>query len=153
MKWLGGEMASFATTVVVSVAIAAVFPYGAVGFRASPADAPAAAAAFVTLSADEEAAAMRAAKTSWQGDAGGVLRLRADLSFGELPEAGHAAVLGVEARTVPPPASVVPYGAPPFLPLLAAPPPQVIPAEPPEKVAPAFSREELLKIERKENLR
>ncbi|MBO7683977.1 MAG: hypothetical protein J6T51_04550, partial [Kiritimatiellae bacterium] len=88
MKGLGRELASLCTVLAVSAATVSVFPYGAIGFRATAPSAPAAAAAIIALDADQEAAAVRAAKATWKGDADSSLRVRADLSFGELPTTG-----------------------------------------------------------------
>ena len=88
MKSLGGELASVAATLAIPAAVACLFPYEAASFRATaPSRARPAAAAFVTLNAEEEATAMRLAKASWQSSRNGTQNIRADLSFGELPQA------------------------------------------------------------------
>ena len=156
MKRFGRELASLCTVLAISAAIVSVFPYGAIGFKARPPSAPTPAAAFITLSPDEEAAAMRAAKTSWKGDADSCLRVRADLSFGELPTTREESVLGVGERSRPPRFRDVGWTPPPFLPSQAASPLRPIPPGDAPKEAPAFSREELLsldQLERKEQPR
>ena len=68
MKSLGGELTSLAVTLAIPAAVVCVFPYGAAEFRAAdPAATADPAAAFVTLSPEEESAATHAAKASWQG--------------------------------------------------------------------------------------
>ncbi|MBR2838863.1 MAG: hypothetical protein IKE55_08775, partial [Kiritimatiellae bacterium] len=126
MKGLASELATLATVLAIPAGIAAIFPYSAIGWRARPSAARQPAVAFVTLTAEEEAAATRAAKAYWQNDAGSMMRIRADLSFGELPAAPEEAVLDVSARTRPPRAGDVGWEAPAFLPSRAAPPPQPI---------------------------
>ena len=108
MKGFASEIATLATVLAIPAGIAAVFPYAAIGFRARRVAPRPPAVAFVTLSPEAEAAAMRAAKASWQNDAGSILRVRADLSFGELPSAPEEAVLDVSARTRPPRAGDMP---------------------------------------------
>ena len=156
MKGIAGELASLFTVLAIPVGIAAIFPFSAIGFRARPVAQRAPAVAFVTLNAEEEAAAMRAAKTSWQGNAGNILRVRADLFLGDLPGGAEKETLDVAERCRPPRAKDVDWAPPPYLPSLAAPPPQAIPEDAPDEEVPAFPREELLsleQIERKENAR
>ena len=145
MKSLGGELSSLALTLAIPAAAACIFPYGAVKFRAADPPAPTApAAAFVTLGPEEESAAMRSAKASWQGSREGAQNIRADLSFGELPQAREPAVLDVGSRTRRPRPAGMEWTAPPCLPRLAAPPPPPIAPEPPEPEKPAFPRDEML---------
>ena len=145
MKSLGSELASLATTLAIPAWIGAVFPYAAIDFRATAPDARQTSAAFVTLTAEEETAAMRAAKASWQVAAGGALQMRADLSFGELPTAREPAVLGDDARTRPQNPGTVGWEPPPYLPRLAAPPPlKIVDNTPPPP--PTFPRQEMLEM-------
>lgn len=145
MKSLGRELSSVAATLAIPAAVACIFPYAAVGFRAHEPAPSANAAAFVSLTADEETAAMRAAKASWQSSREGAMSLRADLSFGELPQVREPALLAVEARTRQPRPEFMEFRAPPFMPRLAAPPPPPIGSEPPTPNAPPFPRDELLR--------
>ncbi|MBR3223115.1 MAG: hypothetical protein IKF72_12910 [Kiritimatiellae bacterium] len=156
MKGIAGELASLFTVLAIPAGIAAIFPFSAIGFRASPVAAHEPSVAFVTLSEKDEAAAMRAAKASWQGNAGNMLRVRADLFLGDLPGGVEKETLHVAERNRPPCAKDVDWTPPPYLPSLAAPPPQTIPEDAPEGEALAFPKEELLsleQIERKENAR
>ena len=89
---------------------------------------------------------MRSAKTSWQGDADSSLRVRADLSFGELPAAKEASVLDVGERSRPPRFRNVDWAPPPFLPSRAAPPLKPIPPAETQKDVPPFSKEDLLSL-------
>lgn len=146
MKSLGGELVSLALTLAVPAAVACIFPYNAVRFRAADVPAPSApAAVFVTLTPDEESAAMRAAKASWQNSREGAQNIRADLSFGEIPQAREPEVLGVGSRTRQPGPAYMEWLAPPCLPRLAAPPPPPLAPEPPEPAKPPFPRDEMLK--------
>lgn len=156
MKGIVGELASLFTVLAIPAGIAAIFPFSAIEFRARPVAPREPSVAFVTLSAEDETAAMRAAKTSWQGNAGNILRVRADLFLGDLPDGAEKATLDVAERSRPPRARDVDWAPPPYLPSLAAPPPQAIPEDAPDEEVQAFPREELLsleQIERKENAR
>ena len=150
MRGVRRELLSVAVVLAAVGAVAIAFPYDAVFFRPSPRPARGSVfAAFVSLKEGEEVAAMKAAKSSWNAEAGVVRRLRAELFMAEIPEAGNEPALELADRFAsvsPPP---VAPGLSPYQPSLAAPPPKAIPAEKEDakKEAPAFSREELLKID------
>ena len=149
MKPVQVDLTSFLTVLTVTAAVALAFPYGAVGFRPAPdAGRPQASAAFVVMSADEQATAMRAAKTSWQVDAGGVRRLRVDLSVGELPEdpAASSMDIGVRpSRSAVPPTGYRPAAYPRSF---AAPPAAALPKTAGETARELpFAKSELLKID------
>ncbi len=149
MRGVRRELLSVAVVLAAVGAVAVAFPYDAVFFRPSPRSARTVFAAFVSLKEGEEVAAMKAAKSSWSGEAGGVRQLRAELFVAEIPEAGNEPALELAdrfARVSPPP---VAPGLSPYQPSLAAPPPKAIPAEKADEKeeAPAFSREEMLKID------
>ena len=151
MKRLRLDLMSLASIAALAAAVAVAFPFEAVGFRARrPPQTGRAGAAFVHLRADEEAAALRAAKNAWNAEAGGVRRLRAELFFGELPEARSEPALPVESRTgmsMPPPVSP---GRTAYPPSLAAPPPAAIKPEKGDEAGdagPAFPKSELLKMD------
>ena len=149
MRKLRSELMSILTVLAVTVAVALTFPFGAVGFRPRPDRArPRSSAAFVVMSADEQATAMRAAKTSWQVDAGGVRRLRVDLSVGELPEDPAASSMDIGVR---PSRSVVPTVGyqPSAYPLTqaAAPCAGISRAEAEPVREPPFPKAELLKLD------
>ena len=142
------EIFSFALVATVPVAIAFVFPFEAIGFRAAAHDpAPSVACAFVSLGAEEERAALAAARTAWQVDATGVRGLRADLSSGDLPPVPTQPVVSVrpprERESAD--AEYAPNALPPSV---AAPPPAGIAADA-EGLAPspAFSKNDLLKLD------
>ena len=146
-----GGILSVAVVLASVGAVAVVFPYDALSFKPVPAkERKPAFAAFVSLREGEETAAMKAAKSSWNAEAGGVRRLRAELFAAEIPEARNEPALELADRLAmisPPP---VAPGLSPYLPSLAAPPPKSISAEKADAgdgSAPAFSREELLKID------
>lgn len=148
MKRLGSEMASILTVLTVAVGIASVFPYGALAFRATSCSRVVKpTAAFVRLTPDEEARALRAAKTSWQGDGSGVRNARADIFFSELPAETLPTVLSERERTRTFEMPVVGCGMSPFLPSRrAAAPQRIAPPDRQEDPLP-FSRKELLKID------
>ena len=145
MRSLGSELSVLATVMAIPAWIGAIFPYSAIEFHAKAPAAAMPSAAFVSLTAEEEASAMRAAKASWQGAAGGALQLRADLSLGELPTGKEPAVLGDDARTRPPRPGSVAWEPPPYLPSQAAPPPQKISDNTPPP-PPTFPRKEMLEM-------
>ena len=145
MKSLGGELASLAATLAIPAAVACLFPYGATGFRAATYTPSESAVAFVVLNAEEEAAAMRTAKASWQRSRDSTLNIRADLSLGDLPQTREPAVLGIGSRTRQPHPAGMEFKAPPCLPRLAAPPPPPLAPDPPEPDKPTFKREEMLR--------
>jgi len=149
MRSFRGELASLLTVLAVPVSIALVFPYGAVGFVPRP-DRPARAssAAFVELTDEVQAVAMRSAKTSWQGDAGGVRTLRVDLSVGELPE--DPAAVSMDIGVTPSRSAAAPVAYPPaaYPSALAAPPAARLLREDAEAERKrAFPKSELLKID------
>ena len=148
MRSVRSELASLLTVLSIPAAVALVLPYAALDFKPSPEPIRGeSVAAFVRLSPEMEEAALKAAKSSWQGAAVGVRRLRADLSFGELPETPNLPVMGVSERTPPlaPQLSELSRGG--YLPTQAASPAAKISASPADRPTPAFPREELLKIE------
>ena len=142
------EIFSFALVASVPVALAFVFPYEAIGFRAEERDpAPSAACAFVSLDAAEERAALAAARTAWQVDATGVRGLRTDLSSGDLPPMPTQPV--IPARPPRERASADAEYAPNTLPpTVAAPPPAGISADAEAPApSPTLSKEALLKLD------
>ena len=151
MKRLRGDFLSAVSVLALAASVAAVFPFEAIVFRARrlPQQRPPG-AAFVQLRADEEASALRAAKSSWNAEAGEVRRLRAELFFGDLPESPAEPALPLESRaglSLPPPVSP---GRPAYSPSLAAPPPESIKPEAGNQKGserPAFPRSELLRMD------
>ncbi len=144
------ELFAFALVASVPTALALVFPYEAFSFRVERrADESRARCSFVTLTADEERAALAAARAAWQVDAKGVMGLRADLSTGDLPPEPMRPVIPVrpaEDRGVSGAVQYVPNALPPSVGACAA--ARIAPEG--EQSAPAgtaFSREELLKID------
>ena len=132
---------------VIPIAIAFVFPYEAVGFRAEKRERGSRTSfAFVVLSEDEERVALAAARTSWQVGAKGVKRLRTDISSGELPPAPIRLVMPTRPKRVEvfAPVEYTPNALPPTV---AAPAPAAISPEAAGAQKQAFSREELLKID------
>ena len=151
MRRLLNALAAAAAVAALPTAVLAVFPFDAFAFRARPAAGGARrpTVAFVRLTDGEEAAALRAAKTSWSSEAGAVRLLHADLHFGRLPERASEPVMRIEdcLRRPPPP----PYAPPPspFLPSQAAAAPAALQTakDAPATTTPPFPREELLKMD------
>ena len=147
MRHAGDEIVTVLMVLAVPFAVAAVFPYEAVGFRA---EAPEKGrerpvVAFVTLDRMTETAAERAAKATWRRD--GVLRgLRPDLLASDLPEEPRTPVLSIGARSRPPEPPLAVCEPSPFLPSRRAPAPARIEPEAADEPL-TFSREELLKID------
>ena len=150
MKSIRQELVSLAAVLVTPAALVAVFPYGVVGFKAIPRQAASKpSAAFVRLTAEEEAEALKAAKASWQAGSSSDMGMRAYLPLGELPEDGQSGPILDDSiwtwlRTVQAP---VEYGTPTWSPSCAADAPAKIAAEAEVPHVPAFSKEELLKME------
>ena len=148
MRSVGRELVSLALMASVPVAIALVFPYEAMNFRAERGGESRAACAFVTLGEEEERAALASARTAWQVDSRSVRRLRVDLSSGELPLAPVRPVLPSRPQRGEGAASETTYVPNALPPTVAAPAPTVIAPDTAAPAAkPAFSRDELLKID------
>ena len=151
MRDVRGELLSVAVVLAAVGAVAIAFPYDVVSFRPSQNTGKRPVfAAFVTLREGEEVAAMKAAKSSWNAEAGGVRRLRAELFAAEIPEAGNEPALDLADRFARFSPKTVAPGLSPYLPSLAAPPPKAIPvdkADAGQGPKPTFSREELLRID------
>ena len=152
MRGFRGDFLSAAIVLATVGALAAAFPFDAMSFRPRPSEGTRGAfAAFVSLTPAEEAAAMKAAKSAWNAESGGVRHLRAELFSNELPEAESEPALGLLDRLARQTPEPIPPGLSPYLPSQAAPPAKAIPAEKAAdeggEAAPAFSREELLRID------
>ena len=150
MRSIRQEILSVSAVLAARVALVAVFPFGALGFKAIPLQAKShPSAAFVQLTAEEESEEIKAAKASWQADSASDMGMRAYLPLGELPEEGtNGPILGdiiwtgLRAASAP-----VEYGTPTWSPSAAANNPDKIDSEAEEPRAPTFAKEELLKIE------
>ena len=149
MRRMRRDVISFLLPLTLPLAMIAFSLCGSFGFKTAEQSArPPAFAAFVELSPEAEARATAAVKAAWQGDSGGIKRIRADLSVGELPEEVPGPVLEVSPEAFRIPGSVLSSELPPLPPSMRAPPPRKI--RPPAVSAsapPAFTREELLKID------
>lgn len=140
------ELYSLAAVLAVPLAVLFVFPYEAVGFTAAADEPPrTASCAFVTLTEDEESAALSAARAAWKVSAEGVRRMRADLSVDAMPEEVPRAVMDVSERTRAARASSVAYDELPMPSTRAA-------GAPVRIAAPAAGREDGLPFSRKELL-
>lgn len=142
------EFASTALVLSLPLAICAAFPFESIGFKATVvASESKASAAFVTLSKDEEDAALQAAKTSWQFNVPAGQRMRMRLPLGGLPDEQDGLRLDVKTDVIKP-RSIAPigYSAPAWEPSMRAEGPVGIQRGPSPEAKPAFSREELLKL-------
>ena len=150
MRGFRSDAVSVATVVAAVGAVAAILPFGTVRLRSVAARGERSAfAAFVSLDHKEEVAALKAAKNSWNADAGGVRRMRAELFFGELPAHAHEPAFRFGDRPPAPPPPLVEPALAPYMPSRAAKPPAAVaPGDAGDngEAQPAFSREELLKM-------
>lgn len=139
-----GELASVAAT-IVSVAVLCPFLRTPTNVVPGQEGAAEPVAAFVTLDADAEAAAVHAARSSWRASSGVQTSERARLSCDELPETREPEVLGDANRTRTERPADIDWTPPPLPPGLSAPfPPR---DALPETAAPLpFPREEMLKL-------
>ena len=113
------EILSILMVIALPVAMTAVFPYEAIGFRARKTAAPAGVhAAFVLLSDDEEAAALKSARASWRVSVSDIRA--AELQIETLPERPISAVLGFEDRAPSVSRKTFSYELPPYKPSSAA---------------------------------
>ena len=144
----GSELLRVGMVLSVPLAIAAVLPYPSLAFRARASDDSAQAfVAFVKLDGEAERNAIKAAKSTLRGETSRLQRLRADLSFGELPAEPDEPVVarpGRRAGVVPRP---VEFGTPAYRPSAAAARPVAIEGRSPAAAELAFTREELLKLD------
>ena len=146
MKSVRSELATLASVLAVPTALALVFPYEALDFKAVERK-PAAEAvfSFVRLSPEVQRRAFKAARTSWRA-AEDVRRMRVPLSVETLPNDDNRP-MGAEtlrpAQTEVPPVSC---GRVPYAPSFAAPVPERISSDSRPTMAPVFSRKELLEL-------
>lgn len=148
MRSVRGEAVSLSLALALPVAAFCILPWS----LPKGADAPAAAdggfAAFVVLTPEEEAQALRMAKPSARTAGSANASMRAmDLILGELPGDAPAPLLAAPPPPAPPRLPGVAAAPGPFLPSQAAPPPQAIPADAAKPAQPGFSREDLLRID------
>lgn len=139
------EILSFSVVIALPLAVAAVFPYEAVSFKARKTPGAAEArAAFVTLTEEGEAAALKASRASWSVSAGD--SRVTELQIEDLPERPISAVLDFDDRSPPERLKSVLFELPAYEPSVAAPRPAKM--EPSDAPAgkPAFSRDELLRL-------
>ena len=148
LRSLRHEAISLLEISVIPVAIALLFPYNAVGFRANERESGRrSSCAFVTLTDEEERVALAAARTAWQVDAKGVKWMKPETGPGELPPMPVVFVIPERPvrGTSAAPAEYTPNSLPPTV---AAPPPAVI--APDENMGAeakqTFSKEDLLKL-------
>ena len=145
MRSLGSELLSVATVLAVPLGLAAVFPYGVLGF--SPVRTvdrpPRPSAAIVFLDEAAVARTLRAAKTMSRNTEGG--RLSVDLLSADLPGTKAAPMMSTGSRPRTDALPVVGDGIPPFLPSRRAAAPVRISVETGRDDAP-FPRTELLKL-------
>lgn len=154
MKSFRQQILLAAAVFALTTAMLAAFPLEAVGFKASSvrrSSEPA--AAFVVLTADDEAKAMKFAKTAWQSDASSRRHVGARLQIGELPadEAPWPLVDVPKEMDLSPNAGYAEYGAGAWTPSEAAGAPEKIASSPDDSEKQTFPREELLGFNKKED--
>ena len=117
MRRMRRDVISFLLPLTLPLAMIAFSLCGSFGFKTAEQSArPPAFAAFVELSPEAEARATAAVKAAWQGDSGGIKRIRADLSVGELPEEVPGPVLEVSPEAFRIPGAVLSSELPPLPP-------------------------------------
>lgn len=148
MKRARNEFLSLLVALSLPVAVFCVLPYSTLWFaaRESPM-APSPFAAFVSLTPEEEAQAMRRAKSAGAGEASGLSIRPSDLVMRVLSDDLPAPVVRLPDRARPPAPGRVRFRPPPYLPTRAAPAPTGIPAEKDVPPAVGFSKEDLLKAD------
>ena len=146
MRRVRHELPSLLAVLLLPAVALCAFPWSALTFRprASAAAAPAF-AAFVTLTPEQEAQAMRRAKTA-STERADVAVPHADLILDELPDDVPQPVARLEDRARPPEPERPTWRPGAWQPSLAAPPPETIPAD--DEAAPelAFPRASLLRL-------
>lgn len=145
MRSLGSEILSVATVLAIPLGLAAVFPFGALGFSpVRTADRPSRpSAAIVFLDEAAVTRALRAARTMSRNTEGG--RTSVDLLSADLPGTEAAPMMPAGSRPRTDALPVVGDGIPPFLPSRRAAAPVRISVETGRDDAP-FPRAELLKL-------
>lgn len=148
MRSVGSEILSVSLALAIPMGVALVFPYEAIGFRAAPgASVGEPFAAFVHLTADEEAKALQTARMRLKYESSELSSsFRANLfSVGEL-KVEDGDILREDARTRPAGLTVEPYRPGAFVPSRRAAPVSALPVAEATKESPVFAREELLEI-------
>ena len=148
LRSLRHEAISLLEISVIPAAIAFMFPYDAVGFRANERESgrkPS--CAFVTLTDEEERVALAAARTAWQVDSKGVKWMKPESGPGELPPMPVVFVIPERPMrgTSAAPAEYTPNSLPPTV---AAPAPAIIAPDEARgaEAKQTFSKEDLLKL-------
>lgn len=150
-KRLVDEFRALILALIMPAVMVVLFPYSALNWKAEDRGGPRHSfCAFVTLSPEEEAAALEAARSAWRTDLKGVANLRADLSVAAIPEETREPV----ASRLPPSRQCGIVGAVDLTalpPSRAAGPAEKIVAERPDERGPGenrgFTRDELLKLD------
>ena len=147
MRSLRSELASAVAVFSLPAAILASFPFDAIIFRARETAPRRPSAAFVSLSPEEESAALRAAKMSWNSEAEGVRSIRAELHFSELPASGDEPALDIADRLQNQRQTPPNSWPPPYLPSQAAAAPAKIEPEGEFGEPLAFPRKDFLRMD------
>lgn len=150
MRRVRSEMLSLLTALALPVTVFCLLPYSALRRTPQPQLSQGTArpfAAFVSLTPDEEAQAMRRAKSTGSGEPADAAIRPDDLVLRELPDDPPTPLVRLSDRTRPPEPRRMDWRLPPYLPTCAAPAPAVIPAEQDEAPPFGFSKEQLLKLD------
>ena len=148
MKGVRREFLSLLTALSLPMAVFLVLPYSSLWFvPAETPDASAPFAAFVDLTPEQEAQAMRRAKSGGQGETTGFAFRPADLILSALPDDAPPPIVRLPDRARPPAPERVGFRPTPYLPSRAAPAPATIPSEQDAPTPFGFAREELLRLD------
>ncbi len=149
MRRMRSEISSLVAALTLPAVAVFAFPWSALSFRSqTPAAAKPAFAAFVTLTPEQEAQAMRRAKSATSVEAGGIVLPRADLLLGELPDDPPRPVSRIEDRARPDAAPRRAWTPGAWLPSQAAARPEPIAADgDASKSMLAFPKEDLLRLD------
>lgn len=146
MRSVKSEVLGVALVGVLPVLIFASLPYSAVSFRASAPKTSRPFAAFITLTDEQEADAIAAARSAWQIDKSLSRRQHRRLPLGELPQEEQGFRISLSTgRPADEPANES-YRPVPWLPTSAADRPVKFAPTPSAKREPVFSREEMLQL-------
>lgn len=148
---LRSEILPLSLVVALPVAIAWMFPYGALSSQNAVAkDASKGAAtefAFVELGEDEETEAVLSARTAWHVSSEDVKNLRIEMFADDLPEDDAGPVVDVDHRVRPPKGFAIEYRQSVLPSNLRADKPRKLEKPAPAKRTLPFPREDLLKLD------
>lgn len=146
MRSVKSEALGIAVVGALPLAIAFVFPYSAIGFRARHPRMPGPSVAFVELTDAEEADALNSARTLWRVDATSARRRFLRLPLTELVDDDPKIKVELPAVNEPAGGRHVEFNAGAWVPSMAADNPATRPPAQEKPKPAAFPREEMLKL-------